>query len=83
MSAHSYPFLTLFRRYVPDLTPPDEDGWASGSCPFCGETETFRVNLKSGRWVCLPSPNLIRPPGASAEFPLAAGTSTQPHGGKP
>ena len=56
MDPHTYPYLTLFKSYIPDLGPPDENGWASGSCPFCGETDTFRVNLKSGRWVCLPTP---------------------------
>jgi hypothetical protein len=56
MDEHTHPYLSLFRKYVPDLGPPDSDGWASGSCPFCGEVDTFRVNLKSGRWVCLPTP---------------------------
>ena len=56
MDPHTYPYLTLFKSYIPDLGTPDENGWASGSCPFCGETDTFRVNLKSGRWVCLPTP---------------------------
>lgn len=56
MDEHTYPYLSLFKSYVPDLGPPDSNGWASGSCPFCGEADTFRVNLKSGRWVCLPTP---------------------------
>jgi hypothetical protein len=56
MDEHTYPYLSLFKSYVPDLGSPDSNGWASGSCPFCGEADTFRVNLKSGRWVCLPTP---------------------------
>lgn len=56
MDEHTFPYLTLFKNYISDLGPPDKDGWASGSCPFCHETDTFRVNLKSGRWVCLPTP---------------------------
>jgi len=56
MDAHTYPYLTLFQHYVPDLGPPDKHGWASGSCPFCGDLNTFRVNLHTGRWVCLPTP---------------------------
>lgn len=56
MDTHTYPYLSLFKQYVSDLGPPDEEGWASGSCPFCGEADTFRVNLQSGRWVCLPTP---------------------------
>ena len=70
MDQHTYPYLSLFKKYVSDLSPPNEDGWASGSCPFCGEHDTFRVNLNSGRWVCLPTPvrngqpqnNAISPP---------------------
>lgn len=57
MDTQTYPYLTLFKTYITDLGPPDADGWASGSCPFCGEADTFRVNLKSGRWVCLPTPS--------------------------
>lgn len=56
MIQHRYPYESLFRKYVFDLGEPDEDGWATGSCPFCREPGTFRVNLKSGRWVCLPTP---------------------------
>lgn len=61
MDNHTYPYLSLFKRYIPDLGPPDGDGWASGSCPFCGEADTFHVNLKSGRWTCLPTPEALRP----------------------
>ena len=56
MDQHTHPYLSLFKKYVPDLSPPDSEGWASGRCPFCGEPDTFQVNLKSGRWVCLPTP---------------------------
>jgi hypothetical protein len=56
MHKHTYPYWTLFKSQVPDLTEPDSEGWASGSCPYCGDQDTFRVNLKSGRWVCLPKP---------------------------
>lgn len=56
MDELTYPYLTLFKNYIPDLCQPDENGWAAGSCPFCGEADTFRVNLKTGRWVCLPTP---------------------------
>ena len=56
MDQHRYQYESLFRKYVLDLGKPDEDGWATGSCPFCGDLNTFRVNLKSGRWVCLPTP---------------------------
>jgi hypothetical protein len=54
MNEHNLPYWSLFQKQVPDLCTPDADGWASGSCPFCGEAGTFRVNLRSGRWVCLP-----------------------------
>jgi len=56
MNIHTFPFLSLFKKAVPDLGPPDEDGWAAGTCPFCGDANTFRANLKSGRWTCLPLP---------------------------
>ncbi len=56
MDQHRFPYWSLFKSYVRDLGQPDAEGWASGSCPFCGEANTFRVNLKSGRWVCLPAP---------------------------
>ena len=59
MDQHRFPYLTLFRKYVPDLSAPDGDGWASGSCPYCGDPNTFRVNLRSGRWVCLPVPEPV------------------------
>jgi len=62
MTQDRYPYKTLFKKYVFDLCEPDEDGWAAGTCPFCGDPGTFRVNLKSGRWVCLPAP-APRPPG--------------------
>src|SRR5687767_14912477 len=44
----------VFREVVPDLSPPDLAGWASGTCPYCKVTGAFRANLKSGRWLCLP-----------------------------
>ncbi len=53
---HLYPYASLFKRYVSDLGQPDQNGWATGSCPYCGEPGTFRANLKSGRWTCLPTP---------------------------
>jgi len=56
MTLHRYPYKSLFAKYVYDLGEPDEDGWATGSCPYCGDSSTFRVNLISGRWVCLPTP---------------------------
>lgn len=56
MDEHTYPYWLLFKKYIPDLGEPDKDGWAVGSCPFCGESNCFRVNLRSGRWVCLPEP---------------------------
>lgn len=61
MDTHTYPYWTLFKSYIADLGPPNAHGWATGSCPFCREPGTFRVNLKSGRWVCLPSPEEIGP----------------------
>ncbi len=59
----TYPFASLFQRYVPDLSRPDAEGWASGSCPFCGDPDTFRVNLRSGHWVCLPTSGSIQDGG--------------------
>jgi hypothetical protein len=56
MDEHRYPYASLFKSYIADMGQPDPDGWASGSCPFCGEADTFRVNLKTGKWVCLPTP---------------------------
>ena len=56
MDAHRFPYWSLFSKEIPDLSMPDADGWATGSCPYCREPGTFRVNLKSGRWVCLPAP---------------------------
>ena len=57
LNEHAFPYQALFKKYVPDLSAPDQNGWASGTCPYCGEPETFRVNLKSGRWICLPTPD--------------------------
>jgi hypothetical protein len=57
MNDRSYPFLVLFKGYIPDLSCPDKDGWATGTCPYCGDPDTFRVNLRTGHWVCLPSPS--------------------------
>ena len=59
MTQDHYPYQTLFKKYVIDLGEPDEDGWANGTCPFCGDLDAFRVNLKSGRWVCLPAPSQL------------------------
>jgi hypothetical protein len=54
---HRYPYLTLFKKYIRNLGRADENGWAIGDCPFCGEPGTFQVNLKTGRWVCFPTPD--------------------------
>jgi hypothetical protein len=54
MDNHTFPYWSLFKSEISDLSKPDPDGWATGRCPYCGERDTFRVNLKSGRWVCLP-----------------------------
>ena len=62
MTRHRYPYKSLFKKYVSDLGEPDADGWATGTCPYCGDQGTFRVNLKSGRWTCLPLPP---PPGST------------------
>lgn len=62
MDPHRYPYASLFKKLVPDLTLPDSEGWATGSCPYCGDPETFRVNLKSGRWTCIPTPPLKTAP---------------------
>jgi hypothetical protein len=56
MDPHRYPYASLFQTLVPDLCHPDPEGWATGSCPYCGDPKTFRVNLKSGRWTCVPPP---------------------------
>ncbi len=56
MDSHRYPYASLFKKLIPDLSHPDPEGWATGSCPYCGDPETFRVNLKSGRWTCVPPP---------------------------
>jgi hypothetical protein len=48
------PFRDLFRREVPRLGAPDFLGWAVADCPYCGTAGSFRVNLRTGRWVCLP-----------------------------
>jgi hypothetical protein len=58
MDEHTYPYWNLFKSQIADLSDPDAEGWASGSCPYCGDPDTFRVNLKSGRWVCLPKPSI-------------------------
>jgi hypothetical protein len=29
------PFEAPFRREIPNLGPPDPDGWAIGDCPYC------------------------------------------------
>ena len=60
LNEHDFPYLSLFQEFVPDLSWPDENGWATGSCPYCYEPETFRVNLKSGRWICLPNPDATK-----------------------
>ena len=49
-----YPFAVLFSRQVPDLTPPDSDGWSTGTCPYCHLRGAFRANLNTGKWACLP-----------------------------
>jgi len=56
MTQFNFPHKSLFQKYVCDLGEPDENGWATGTCPFCGDSGTFRVNLKFGGWVCLPAP---------------------------
>ena len=53
-TAHRLPYWTLFATTIPNLGPPDLDGWATGDCPYCGDPGTFRVNLATGRWTCLP-----------------------------
>jgi hypothetical protein len=52
-----YPFEAPFKELVPDLSVADADGWSTGTCPYCREPGAFRVNLVSGRWVCLPQPD--------------------------
>ena len=56
MDPHCYPYASLLKKLVPDLSHPDPEGWATGSCPYCGDPQAFRVNLKSGRWTCVPPP---------------------------
>lgn len=67
MDKHKFPYWTLFKSQVPDLSEPDSEGWATGLCPYCGEPDTFRVNLKSGRWVCLPKPPQMNQGASPAE----------------
>lgn len=50
-----YPFYSLFQQHIQNLSEPDLSGWASGDCPYCGDPDTFRVNLRTGKWVCLPN----------------------------
>jgi hypothetical protein len=50
------PFTGLFRKLVPDLSGPDRQGWASGTCPYCHHPGSFRANLHTGAWVCIPTP---------------------------
>lgn len=56
MTKQHYPYKSLFKKYVVDLGEPDTAGWAIGTCPYCGDPGTFRANLKSGHWACLPTP---------------------------
>ena len=56
MNQHHFPYQKFFQRHVPDLGSPNDDGWATGSCPYCGDPGTFHVNLKTGHWTCLPMP---------------------------
>lgn len=65
MPKRPYPFESLFRRLVPDLTTPDSDGWSSGTCPYCGDRNSFRANLLTGKWVCLPAPQGMAGPTAA------------------
>jgi hypothetical protein len=58
-------FLPLFRRYVPDVTNPDPQGWARGTCPYCNHPGAFWGNVHTGRWLCLPEPTQ-KPPHLSA-----------------
>ncbi len=68
MDPHYYPYASLFKKLVPDLGHPDPEWWATGSCPYCGDPETFRVNLKSGRWTCVPpAPTKTHNPTGTAE----------------
>jgi hypothetical protein len=50
----TYPFASVFQKQVPDLSAPDSDGWSAGTCPYCGLTGAFKVNLVTGKWLCLP-----------------------------
>jgi hypothetical protein len=66
MPTRDLPYAVLFQEIVPNLNEPDEDGWATGDCPYCGDIGSFRANLKTGRWLCLPPTGR----GASAEGAL-------------
>lgn len=57
VDAHEHPYITFFKKYVQNLGEPDENGWATGDCPHCGESGTFQVNLKTGYWTCFPKPS--------------------------
>lgn len=50
------PFQALFERIIPNLGPPDADGWAVGDCPYCGDKQSLRANVITGRWTCVPAP---------------------------
>lgn len=51
-----YAFTSIFRKLTPDLSEPDGEGWASGTCPYCHAPGSFRANLSTGAWVCMPIP---------------------------
>lgn len=60
------PFEAVFRNLVPDLTRPDPEGWSVGTCPYCQEAQSFRANVVTGKWLCLPNPRGQVPERATA-----------------
>lgn len=56
-----WPYEAAFKLEVPDLGPPDADGWAVGTCPACRTPRGLKANLLTGKWLCLPAGASSRP----------------------
>ena len=77
---------TGWRRFVVRDTLPTGDPrpnhprrrrMAYGTCPYCRTLGAFRVNLTTGKWVCLPSPS---PESGTPKPRRATGRGARPRG---
>lgn len=71
------PFQALFERIIPNLGPPDADGWAVGDCPYCGDKQSLRANVITGRWTCVPAPPMPRSRAKRHREPASAAAAAR------